>query len=91
MIQSLSGPVTTAEAASFRSFMAKRPLPTTSLNNALAYGSGGTDTEALGEMYQITDDSSILDRMIEFTDRMLSLRNDPNHGRVMWTTSPPTW
>jgi hypothetical protein len=92
VLESLTGAVTNSEVASFRVFMAKRGLPSTASGNALAYGSGGTDVEALGDMYSFTDDVRILDRMLQFTDKILSIRNNPSTGRVMWTgVREPIW
>ncbi|CAG8487869.1 13183_t:CDS:2, partial [Racocetra persica] len=81
-----SGPVTQQEINSFISFIENPSrIPTTALNNEIAEGQAGQDVEALGLMYEVTKNPQILDRMINYSDTFLSLRNDPINGRIMWT------
>ena len=84
-IESLSGPVTANEVGSFKAFLQTRTMSGSNLGNAWVYGNSGTDTEALGMMYEITGDLAILDRMIQYADKALSVRNHPTTGRVIWT------
>src|SRR5437868_383240 len=72
IVESTSGPVTAKEIAAFKSFMAEANFPASNVHNAMVYGSGGAEVEALGLMYEVTGDQEILDRMIVFSDRMLA-------------------
>src|SRR5581483_11666957 len=96
-IDSLSGPVTQNEINSFINFIqAQTPPPTPwgPLNgtghNDWADGYGGRDLEAMGEMYQVSTNITILNLMVSWADYCTSQRNDlmsTNNGgqRVMWT------
>lgn len=98
-IQSLSGPVTATEINSFITYMqAKTPPPTpwgavngtTDDHNEWADGTGGREMEAMGEMYEVSSNLTILNQMINWADDCTSQRNDlmsaTNGGqRVMWT------
>src|SRR6185436_13743247 len=85
VIESLSGAVTPNEISSFKTYMAARSMAANNYGNEWVYGGSGTDMEALGQVYEITGDRAILDRMIQYADKVLSIRNDPTSGRVMWT------
>ena len=98
-IDSLSGPVTQNEINSFKSYMATQippPTPWGAFNgtngdhNEWADGAGGNNLEAMGLMYEISGDITILTNMIGWADYCTSQRNDlmsaANGGqRVMWT------
>jgi autotransporter-associated beta strand protein len=98
-ISSLSGPVTQSEINSFITYMQAQTPPqtpwgavngTTGDHNEWADGTGGRDLEAMGEMYEITSNVTILNQMISWCDDCTSQRNDlmstANGGqRVMWT------
>jgi len=96
-IDSLSGPVTQNEINSFKTYMQGQTPPQTPWgtlggtgHNAWADGTGGRDLEAMGEMFQVSGDVSILNLMISWSDYCVSQRNDlmssANGGqRVMWT------
>jgi uncharacterized membrane protein len=92
-VQSLNGPVTTTEISSFKTFMQGRTPPTAnSYDNNMADGGAGSDCEALGMMYEVSQDTQILDKMIQYADAFLSLRNDFTDHRVMWTGNvEPVW
>jgi len=48
--------------------------------------------EALGLMYEVTNDPAILNEMISFADAFVALRNDYTDRRVMWTGNvEPVW
>lgn len=83
------GVVTAKELNAFKAYMRTRPLPTTNEGNKMVWGaasgSPGTDTEALGIMYELTEDGEVLDMMITFVDEMLKNRNDPDNGRMIFT------
>lgn len=98
-LQSLYGAVTATETASFKSFMAGETPPAgQTYDNTIADGTAGMEAEALGLMYEVTNDSAGLSQMIQYADRFLALRNDTNTGTVMWDgkrepvwlTKPPT-
>lgn len=92
-IQSLTGPVTATEISSFESFMAGQSPPTTnSYGNDMADGTSGMDCEALGLMYEVTNDPVLLNKMITYADAFISLRNDYTDRRVMWDGKvDPVW
>ncbi len=96
-IDSLSGAVTQNEINSFITYIqAQTPPPTPwgALNgtghNDWADGTGGRDLEAMGEMYEVSSNVTILNVMVSWSDYCTSQRNDlmsaANGGqRVMWT------
>ena len=104
-IDSLTGPVTQNEIDSFKAYMATQMpppngwtvYPNTISHNTWADGYGGNDLEAMGMMYEISGDITILTNMIAWTDYCVSQRNDlmsaANGGqRVMWTNGiAPVW
>ncbi|CAF4799512.1 unnamed protein product [Rotaria sp. Silwood1] len=64
--------------------------------NEYAQGHSGEAIKAMGLMYEITGNKSILDRMVHFVDVLLSQRNDilppPKGHRTAWTgTIAPIW
>ena len=96
-IDSLAGPVTANEVNSFITYMQSQtppPTPWGALNgtghNAWADGTGGRELEAMGELYQISGNITILNQMVSWSDNCTSQRNDlmaaTNGGqRVLWT------
>jgi len=93
VLQGLSGPVTGTEISSFETFMQGQP-PTNSqtYDNTLADGNTGMNAEALGLMYEVTNDPAILNMMIVYSDTIISLRNDFTDRRVMWDGNvDPVW
>lgn len=93
IVQSISGAVTSTEISSFKTFMQGRTPPSANTyDNTMADGTAGMDCEALGLMYEVSGDSAILDQMIQYSDAILSLRNDYTDHRVMWTGNvEPVW
>ena len=96
VVDSLTGPVTAREIQSFKDFVSTIPLHTRNQNpsNEYAYGPQGAAMEALGDMHAITGDKAILDRMIRFSDAILSGRNDLVNGEhtVMFGNKmQPVW
>ena len=85
VIESLSGPVTANEISTYKTFMQSRTMSDNNIGNAWVYGNSGTDAESLGMMYEITGDRAILDRMIQYADKALNVRNHPTSGRIIWT------
>jgi autotransporter-associated beta strand protein len=96
-IDSLSGPVTQNEINSFITYMQSQtppPTPWGPLNgtghNDWADGYGGRDLEAMGEMFEVSSNLTILNLMISWADDCTSQRNDlmsaaDGGQRVMWT------
>lgn len=84
-IDSLTGPITANEIATFKSHMAATTIATNNAGNAWLFGSTGHECAALGQMYEATGDVAILDRMIQYADTAMAGRNDPVTGVVMWT------
>lgn len=96
VVESLSGPVTPGEIRSFKSFVARIALDTRNQNpsNKYAYKLQGGAMEALGDMHIVTGDRELLDRLIRFSDAILSGRNDMPNGEhtVMWSGRvQPVW
>lgn len=85
-IENLNGPVLQSEINSFKNYMSSldNPKPDNT-NNNFVYGDCGSNTEALGKMYQISGDIEILNLMIKYADHMLHARNNPQTGRIIWT------
>jgi hypothetical protein len=93
ILQGLTGPVTGTEISSFTTFMQGQP-PTTNqtYDNTLADGTAGMNAEALGQMYEVSNDPTILDMMINYSDAIIALRNDFTDRRVMWDGNvDPVW
>ena len=94
VIEGLQGPVTPAEIAAFKAHMnAQTPPPTPWQgpgHNAWSFGPGGRNLEAMGLMFEVSEDPEILRQMIRWTDLCVSQRNDllpADRGgqRAMWT------
>jgi hypothetical protein len=85
LIESLDGPVTAKEIAAYKAYMKERPPADDNVHNTYVYGSTGDAIESLGNMYEVTHDREILDRMIQYADHILGHRNDPKTGRMIWT------
>lgn len=92
-LQSLYGPVTSTEVSSFLSFMAgESPPATNTYDNTIADGTAGMEAEALGLMYEVTNNPALLNQMIVYSDQFLALRNNTNNGVFMWDGSrDPVW
>jgi hypothetical protein len=99
-VDSLDGPVTSNEINSFVTYIQSiTPVvwPNTgSMENQYAQGTSGEQIKAMGLMYEISSNTTILNRMIYFCDTLLSQRNDllasPNGQRVYWNGKiSPAW
>src|SRR5262249_19683813 len=84
-IDSLSGPVTQNEIDQFKAYMATQIPPPTPFglpggtngdHNDWADGTGGNALEAMGLMYEVSGDLTILTNLIHWTDYCVSQRND---------------
>ncbi|HEU5342537.1 chitobiase/beta-hexosaminidase C-terminal domain-containing protein [Edaphobacter sp.] len=95
-IDSFDGPVTTNEINSFKAYInALRPA-SNNVGNQWAQHNSGEDVKAMALVYQITQDTAILDQMVRFCDAVLSERNDlapaPTGQYVIWTGRiDPVW
>lgn len=91
--ETMEGPVTANELTSFKNYInAVQPNTWTTVDNManeLAQYVTGQRLKAMGQMYELTGDVAILNRMIYFCDVVLSERNDilaaPYGQHVMWT------
>ena len=99
VVNSFTGAVTSNEINSFKAHI-QAVVPDTSGNytpgNEWTFGKSANRTRSLGLMYEMTKDQDILDRMIFFTDAVLSQRNDlapaPLGQKVLWTGNiEPAW
>lgn len=99
-VDSFSGPPTSNEIKSFIDYINSiQPvtwLNTTNMGNEYAQGHSGEAIKAMGLMYELSNNKTILDRMIFFVDTLLSQRNDilaePKGQRIAWTkTIAPIW
>jgi hypothetical protein len=96
-ITGLTGPVSSPEINSFITYIQTQSPPPTPWgaltgtgHNDWADGTGGRDLEAMGDMFIVSSNMTILDTMISWADNCASQRNDlmsaTNGGqRVMWT------
>ena len=88
-IDSVAGQVTANEISSFKSAIANLVPGGSNNGNNYAYGNSGDAMEACADMYDITHDRTILDKLILYCDKVLSIRNT---NRVMWTGKiDPVW
>ncbi|WBB58588.1 hypothetical protein O7599_23540 [Streptomyces sp. WMMC500] len=86
VIDSLSGAVTANEINSFYNYVNALTPPTSNLDNRMAYSNtGGRVAEALGMMYEISGQTRVLDKLLQWTDTFLAARNNPSSGRVLFT------
>jgi hypothetical protein len=92
LIESLDGPVTQNEIDAFKHYMPTVEIRGDNNHNNMVYGRAGNAAEALGAMYEITQDRQILDQLITVADKMLAGRNDPDKGKLIWTGKrDPIW
>lgn len=95
-VDSLEGPVTDNEVFSFLNHVTMlRPAPD-NVRNAWSQGPSGEATKAMGLVYQLSGNVSVLDQMLRFCDAVLSERNDlapaPVGQHVIWTGRvDPVW
>jgi hypothetical protein len=81
------GPPTPEELAIVtRALKANPPVPSgTNQGNNLAYGNGAKNAGQMRSAFALTSDQFFLDQAVRFSDHILSVRNHPETGRVMWT------
>ena len=86
------GPVTADELLAFRTHVQALSPPTEIGTSDFAYFQTGTRIEGMGHLYRMTGDRAVLDTLLRWTDRVLSLRNDPENGTLDWTGArEPIW
>lgn len=92
VIDSLDNDITEDEIASFLAWMQEIIPGRSAVGNEYLYGTTGYTAWALHQMYELTNEISILDRLIAFCDTMLRHRNDNDGQIVMWTGQvEPVW
>ncbi|KAI8318292.1 hypothetical protein GQ54DRAFT_300542, partial [Martensiomyces pterosporus] len=91
-VDSLDGPVSKNDIATFKAFI-KGLTPSDASANEWAQGHSGENTKALGLVYEISKDVEVLDRMLTFCDKVVSIRNDKSpKGCTIWTgAKDPVW
>jgi hypothetical protein len=95
-VERFSGPATVNEVESFKSYIRTLTPAPDNVGNDWAQGHSGEQTKAMGLMYEVSFDTTILDRMLVFCDAVLSERNDlapaPVGQHVLWTGRiDPAW
>ena len=97
VVETFTGKVTPKEIAAFKNYIDSVPAPATHDRNVMVYGNPGKILEACGMMYEVTNDSAILNRMIYYADAAMAGRNDvedPGKAgrRILWTGKvEPVW
>jgi len=92
VIDSLTGPPDQAEIDSFVNFMAGQSPPSNNFNNTMADHTSSQRFDALGLMYEATQDQDILDQFITWADHILAGRNDKSTKLIVWTGNiEPNW
>ncbi|WP_216845214.1 hypothetical protein, partial [Granulicella sp. S156] len=88
-VSSFTGPVTSTEVNSFLSYVTAQAPATNNIGNNWVQGTQGEEVKAMGLVYEITQNTAILDQMIRFCDAVLSERDDlapaPTGQIVIWT------
>jgi len=96
VVESFDGPITQHELDSFKSYIDTLTPASDNIGNNWAQGRSGEQVKAMGLIYEITGDSTILDQMVRFCDAVLTERNDlapfPVGQHVIWTGRiDPVW
>src|SRR5438034_555552 len=92
VIDSLTGPPDQTEIDSFVNFMAGQNPPSNNFNNTMADHTSSQRFDALGLMYEATQDQAILDQFITWADHILAGRNDKATKLIVWTGNiEPNW
>jgi hypothetical protein len=93
-VDRLNGPVTASEIQSTAGWFRANPYTPAGTNqgNHLAYGNGAKQAAEMRALYQLTGDVYFLDQAVRFSDHILSVRNHPTSGRILWTgRREPAW
>jgi hypothetical protein len=88
-VSSFDGAVTSTEISTFQSYVTAQTPAVNNIGNNWAQGTSGEDTKAMGLVYEVTQNTAILNQMIRFCDAVLSERDDlapaPTGQIVIWT------
>ena len=95
-VSSFTGQVTSTEISSFLSYVTAQAPAANNIGNNWVQGTQGEEVKAMGLVYEITQNTAILDQMIRFCDAVLSERDDlapaPTGQIVIWTGRvDPVW
>lgn len=95
-VTSFDGKVTSEELQSFNQYISDLVPAQDNIANNWAQGRSGEQTKAMGLVYQIAGERSVLDNMLRFCDAVLSERNDlapaPVGQHKIWTGDiAPVW
>jgi len=88
-LESTTGQVTQNEINSEISVITNLVPGGSNSGNNYAYGNGGDGMEACGDMFDITGNRIFLDKLVQYCDKVVSIRNTT---KVMWTGNiDPVW
>ena len=88
-IESTTGQVTANEINAEIAVITNLVPGSCNCGNNYAYGNGGDAMEACGDMFDITGNRIFLDKLVEYCDKVVSIRNTT---KVMWTGNiDPVW
>jgi len=95
-VSSFDGAVTSTEISTFQSYVTAQTPAVNNIGNNWVQGTSGEETKAMGLVYEVTQNTAILDQMIRFCDAVLSQRDDlaaaPTGQIVIWTGRiDPVW
>ncbi|KAJ1952970.1 hypothetical protein GGI12_006116, partial [Dipsacomyces acuminosporus] len=90
---SFDGPVTQNDINSFKAGIQNMQPPSNIVGVDWAQGKTGMAIKSFGFVYEISRDTAILNKMLTYTDKLISLRNDKSpDGCTIWTGSKdPVW
>src|SRR5581483_3502926 len=88
-IESTTGQVTQNEINAELSVITNLVPGGSNNGNNYAYGNGGDGMEAAGDMFDITGNRAFLDKLVQYCDKVVSIRNTT---KTMWTGNvDPVW
>ncbi|KAJ1959429.1 hypothetical protein GGI12_004343 [Dipsacomyces acuminosporus] len=92
-VSTLNGPVTQNDISSFKAGTKNLQPPSAWDSVEWAQGKAGESIKSFGLVYEISKDADVLNKMLAFTDKLLSLRNDKSSKRCsIWTgANDPAW
>ncbi len=83
-VSSLDGPVTKGEIQSFVDYIQTLKPRLTNSKNEWAQGKSGENLKAMSLIYDIAPRKEILDKMVSFSDALLSIGKKKTSGQVTW-------
>lgn len=92
-ISDLNGPLSKEDIESFKQVVSAAPIPYNNVNDCLLFQNEFNLYDAVIVMYQITKDKFFLDKLIEYTDSVVSCRNDLQEDGIIVQTGvkEPIW